>query len=657
MPYVPNATDTSEPLASQSVESAALEFRTLKTSINSRVTTEIANRVAGDAALQAELDQTQIELDLDEVRITALEQLAFNGSTPGAVSVTKFTANGVSAVYTLPVTPITVSTVDVYIQGIHQEFDTYSVVGNLLTLSTVPTAGWTIEVKAGVPLSLGITTADQVEYTPAGTGAVATTVQAKLRQLEISPFEYGAVGGATSVAGTDDSGAFNLAIAAAAANNVKVFRAVGSFRLNSQVNLLNGITYDFTGATFYKGAVFDYCFKADAGQDHIRIFGGYFKQASYSPTIVTGAGTYVSGSCFYIVKCTDVVVDGVQFYNQFVCCDIYDCTNVKYTNTYSLTCNATVAVICSASANGDVSQIWVENNTMINGGDDAIAIGPVGTTYNVKDVTVRGNVIDKSGIAVASSVAIRSGRYGGGTGICFRIIIDGNICVGMTDQALYITKTNQSQITNNIISGYARAFATAAIVLGGASNGCDQLLIVGNHVVNPTAGNSYVISAEELTNSKITGNIFDANLAGLGALYINSGCSYLYISDNSISNAALDLGIQILSTADYITITDNDLRNCANGVINFGSSTNSKVRANKGYVSFLKGMSGALASAGTITHGLAKTPSFISLLPLGAPGPSGVAAAGVGATTFAVYFSGGGSYEFWWSASTAENLS
>lgn len=187
MSYVPNATDTAQPLASQSVESAALEFRTLKTSVTQRVT-----------ALQTELDQTQLELDLDEVRITALEQLAFNGSTPGAVSVTKFTADGVSAVYTLPVTPITVSTIDVYVRGIHQEYDSYSVVGNVLTLSEVPTAGWTVEVRAGIPLSLGITTAEQVQYFPAGTGAVATTVQTKLRE-SVSAKDFGSAGGTAEV--------------------------------------------------------------------------------------------------------------------------------------------------------------------------------------------------------------------------------------------------------------------------------------------------------------------------------------------------------------------------------------------------------------------------------------------------------------------------
>ena len=52
MPYVPNATDPMEPLASQTVESAALEFRTLKTS----VPVQIAAAVAAEAVLREDAD-------------------------------------------------------------------------------------------------------------------------------------------------------------------------------------------------------------------------------------------------------------------------------------------------------------------------------------------------------------------------------------------------------------------------------------------------------------------------------------------------------------------------------------------------------------------------------------------------------------------------
>lgn len=170
--YVPNATQTTEPVESRTVESAALEFRTLKSSINSRV----AALEAKDGLLDAEDDALQAEIDAVEVRTLALEQLAFNGSTPGTVVTSRFTTDGVQTAFTLSVTPVTVAAVDAYINGIYQNHDTFSVSGTTVTFSQAPTVG-VLELQVSVPLQIGVTTADAVSYTPAGTGAVSTTVQ------------------------------------------------------------------------------------------------------------------------------------------------------------------------------------------------------------------------------------------------------------------------------------------------------------------------------------------------------------------------------------------------------------------------------------------------------------------------------------------------
>ena len=60
--YVPNATTNTEPVESRTVESAALEFRTLKTSVTSRVdalqvglAAEQVNRTNADNAIVASI--------------------------------------------------------------------------------------------------------------------------------------------------------------------------------------------------------------------------------------------------------------------------------------------------------------------------------------------------------------------------------------------------------------------------------------------------------------------------------------------------------------------------------------------------------------------------------------------------------------------------
>ena len=77
MAYVPNAAQATEPVESRSVESAALEFRTLKSSINSRIDTLTSN-------LATEVSERRLndELIVDMVSpyITEIANLGFTGN-------------------------------------------------------------------------------------------------------------------------------------------------------------------------------------------------------------------------------------------------------------------------------------------------------------------------------------------------------------------------------------------------------------------------------------------------------------------------------------------------------------------------------------------------------------------------------------------------
>lgn len=120
--YVPNATQTTEPVESRAVESAALEFRALKAKV----------------------------VD-DDARITALEDLVptvGNSALSNAVWVTRFSGDGATLAYTLAVTPVSVNSVDIYINGVYQQKDTFTLSGAVITFSEAPPVGTNnIEVK------------------------------------------------------------------------------------------------------------------------------------------------------------------------------------------------------------------------------------------------------------------------------------------------------------------------------------------------------------------------------------------------------------------------------------------------------------------------------------------------------------------------------
>ena len=160
--YIPNAAQTTEPVESRTVESAALEFRTLKASINARI---------------EDVQALQAQNNAQDVRLTAIENaLPFigEGGLPGTVYVQRLSGTGAQTVFTLNAAPQSNNVVDIYINGLYQNKDTFTVSGADVIFSKAPPAGTNnIEVQVTVTIALGETDASLVTYD-------GTTVEAQL---------------------------------------------------------------------------------------------------------------------------------------------------------------------------------------------------------------------------------------------------------------------------------------------------------------------------------------------------------------------------------------------------------------------------------------------------------------------------------------------
>jgi hypothetical protein len=195
-------------------------------------------------------------------------------STPGLISSQSvyatayadvFTGDGSTVAWTLSQDPVVVNNTDVSINGVTQIPGTdYTLSSTTLTTTTAAPLGASILVKyrQALPLSyygaasnvqftpVGSLVATNVQsaiaevvtdlalssgsstvgYTQGGTGAVATTVQAKLRQT-VSVMDFGAVGDGV----TDDGLAIRAAVTAVTANGGQVYFPPGIYKVTPAV--------------------------------------------------------------------------------------------------------------------------------------------------------------------------------------------------------------------------------------------------------------------------------------------------------------------------------------------------------------------------------------------------------------------------------------
>lgn len=119
------------------------------------------------------------------------------GFDPAAVSASvvknDFTGDGVEVDFTLSAAPSTILATNVFINGVYQEKDSYTLSGNVITFSIAPPLNSSIEVMTNETGVINSGNATAISYTASFAGAVAQTVQIKLEQY-VSVKDFGAVG-------------------------------------------------------------------------------------------------------------------------------------------------------------------------------------------------------------------------------------------------------------------------------------------------------------------------------------------------------------------------------------------------------------------------------------------------------------------------------
>jgi len=194
--------------------------------------------------LPAAASRTNSFLTFDSTGAVSTSPLS-SALSPSIIVRQQFTGNGSTAVFTLSADPGSPAGVVIYIDGVYQEEGTYSVSGSTVTFTEAPPTNASIEVVSYKTTAVGTTDANSVTYLPAGTGAVQTTVQTKLRE-SVSVKDFGAVGDGV----TDDTAAIQAALDSLSEGQTLIF-SDSTYKIESAIIIpfVDDITINLNGAT------------------------------------------------------------------------------------------------------------------------------------------------------------------------------------------------------------------------------------------------------------------------------------------------------------------------------------------------------------------------------------------------------------------------
>lgn len=528
----------------------------------------------------------------------------------------------------------------VFVDGVNQ----YEGTSYLETNSTTVTftaglhVGALVKFTTAVQTTGNATDASVVTYNPPFTGGVSTNVEAKLAQY-VSVKDFGAVGDGT----TDDTAAIQAAInAVEVASGGEVNFPVGVYKITSGLTILA----DDVSLIFDTGASLNWAGSSTGTALTIGDGSSTKFRNNVKNLRVTHSTVMAGGTALKLDKINNFNVDNLQIDGAYNAISLVGgagvIQNIALTNTVA---GGTVIDLIN------IGDFYLENGTIQGpiGAQPAHAIlVRKAAICNITNIDVfqsgDGLKVEPAAADAVDHLNVNECHFEGGT---YGIVLAGagainwarinNTAVPINaNSGIYVSPALANSVHFYGCYGYLNGLRGLHLVSGSYEDVViESCTFTGNS--QSSSGTYSGISANgNLNNYRIT-NCRSGRIAGLGGVSPNSQYAGLDIGTGSNSN---------------IIVSENDFRLNITATVqdNSTSGINRIFTNNIGYVTSNGGISAAIASGGTIAHGLSTTPKYVTVVPISGSGATDLTVS-FDATNITVAFGGGVNTQFSWSAS------
>jgi len=394
------------------------------------------------------------------------------------------------------------NSLSVFVDGVNQ-YGPSALYAYTETSSTVVTfvnglhVGAVVKFTTSQQQGAGVTNASQITYNPAGTGAVSTNVQAKLRQY-VSVVDFGATTADTT--GTVNLAAFNAALAA----SDSVYVPDGTYIVSGQV-VLRGNNLDANG----------------------RYIGKHLFGASKNGTIIKAASGY-TGNNLVVIGNTNWTIDNIFSVDNLL-------ENISLDDTNMVDSVGRSALFLEGTFNNVVRNVnQAKSGTIKTRWDITVAIGTYTTSFydcHSDNFQVTSSVFGGvTTIAFYNCSCTFLNLYGGTTINFDHLTVQGTYSGGYTKKRIQIDQCANVSIINGDLEGdgdYINVSNSSGILVannnvaavgtyrqGGTDQktkfwsvtDCNQILSRDNIFMNWTKAGAGVVGSPPYTGTYATGS-------------------------------------------------------------------------------------------------------------------------------------------------------